>query len=250
MTATAEGSPVSNEGGGYARPYGGRMRLDLGSSVRCSDAAFGRLEDVVVDPAARRVTHLVVEADAHGGSRLVPVTLARGGEGSEIELSCTLDEARKLPAIDMLDYLRLGEFPVADPDWDVGISEMLALPYYQPVDLPGAGLPDYEQGMTVRYHRVPKGEVEIRRRSAVSSSDGHVLGHVDGFVVDDEQQISHVVLEHGHLWGRHEIAIPIGAVTAVEDDAVALSLTKAEVGALERVSLDRRHLRHRRDQHG
>ena len=227
------------------------MRLDLGSSVRCADAAFGRLADVVVDPAAHRVTHLVVEADdVDGRSRLVPVTLARGGEGAEIELSCTIDEAQKLPAVDMLDYLRLGEFPVADPDWDVGISEMLALPYYQPVDLPGAGIPDYEQGVTIRYHRVPKGEVEIRRRSPVSSSDGHVLGHVDGFVVDDEQQISHVVLEHGHLWGRHEIAIPIGAVTAVEDDAVELSLTKAEVGALERVSLDRRHLRHRRDQHG
>jgi hypothetical protein len=28
------------------------MRLDLGGFVRCSDAAFGRLEDVVVDPTA------------------------------------------------------------------------------------------------------------------------------------------------------------------------------------------------------
>jgi hypothetical protein len=181
---------------------------------------------------------------------VVPVTLARGGAGPEIELSCTVEEARKLPGVDMLDYLRIGELPVTDPDWEVGISEMLALPYYQPVDLPGAAIPDYEQDVPVHYHRVPKGEVEIRRRSMVSSSDGHVLGHVDGFVVDDEQQISHVVLEHGHLWGRHEIAIPIGAVAAVEDDAVELSLTKAEVGALERVSLDRRHLRHRRDHPG
>ena len=95
----------------------------------------------------------------------------------------------------------------------------------------------------MHYDRVPKGEVEIRRKSLVSSSDGHVLGHVDGFVVDDSQHISHVVLEHGHLWGKHEVAIPIGAVAEVEDDAVTLSLSKAEVGDLERVSLDRRHLR-------
>jgi sporulation protein YlmC with PRC-barrel domain len=224
------------------------MRLDLGSSVRCSDASFGRLADVVVDPTARRVTHLVVDAsDSPGRSRLVPVTLARGGEGSDIQLSCTVGEAQELPAVDMLDYLRLGEFPVEDPEWDVGITEMLALPYYQPVDLPSAGIPDYTQGVPVRYDRVPKGEVEIRRQSAVMSSDDHVLGHVDGFVVDDAQQISHVVLEHGHLWGRHEVAIPIGAVTAVEDDAVQLSLSKAEVGALERMSLDRRHQLHRRD---
>ena len=52
------------------------MRLDLGTSVRCSDTAFGELADVVVDPAARRVTHLVVEEDdSHGRRRLVPVTL-------------------------------------------------------------------------------------------------------------------------------------------------------------------------------
>jgi len=220
------------------------MRLDLGTSVRCSDTTFGELADVVVDPAARRVTHLVVEEDdSHGRRRLVPVTLARGGEGSGIQLSCSLAEARELPAVDMLDYLQIGEYPVEDPDWEVGISEMLALPYYQPIDYPGLGVPDPQQGVTVRYDRVPKGEVEIRRKSPVSSSDGHVLGHVDGFVVDDAQQISHVVLEHGHLWGRHEVAIPIGAVTAVADDAVTLSLTKAEVGDLERVSLDRRHLR-------
>jgi sporulation protein YlmC with PRC-barrel domain len=226
------------------------MRLDLGSSVRCSDAAFGRLADVVVDPAVRRVTHLVVEAGDPRRSRLVPAALARGGAEPEIELSCTLEEALRLPAVDVLDYLRLGEFPVEDPEWDVGISEMLALPYYQAVDLPGVGLPDPTQEVPVRYDRVPKGEVEIRRRSAVSSSDGHVVGHVDGFVVDDAQQISHVVLEHGHLWGRHEVAVPIGAVATVGDDAVALSLTKAEVGALERVSLDRRHLVDRRDRDG
>ena len=220
------------------------MRLELGTSVRCADAEVGRLKDVVVDPVARRLTHLVVEESAPGGrSRLVPVTLARGGEGSEIQLSCSLAEARELPAVDIVDYVQLGEFPVADPEWEVGISEMLALPYYQPMDLPGVGIPDYQQGVPVHYDRVPKGEVEIRRKSPVTSSDGHVLGHVDGFVVDDAQQISHVVLEHGHLWGRHEVAIPIGAVTAVEDDAVALSLSKAEVGALERVELDRRHLR-------
>ena len=220
------------------------MRLELGSPVRCADAEFGRLKDVVVDPVARRVTHLVVEAsDPRGRSRLVPVTLARAGEGSEIQLSCTLGEAQELAAVDMVDYLQLGEFPVADPEWEVGISEVLALPYYQPMDLPGVGVPDYQQGVPVRYDRVPKGAVEIRRKSPVTSSDGHVLGHVDGFVVDASQQISHVVLEHGHLWGRREVAIPIGAVSGVEDDAVRLSLSKAEVGELERLELDRRHLR-------
>ena len=63
--------------------------------------------------------------------------------------------------------------------------------------------------VTVRYDRIPKGEVELRRASAVHSSDGHHLGHVDGFVVDDQEHITHIVLERGHLWGKREIAIPV-----------------------------------------
>ena len=53
---------------------------------------------------------------------------------------------------------------------------------------------------------------------------------MDGFVVDGEQ-ITHIVLEHGHLWGRRDLTVPIGAVTKVETDAVTLSLSKDEVGA-------------------
>ena len=35
----------------------------------------------------------------------------------------------------------------------------------------------------VNYDRVPKHEVEIRRSSAVISTDGHHLGHVEGFLI-------------------------------------------------------------------
>ena len=90
----------------------------------------------------------------------------------------------------------------------------------------------------VTYDRVPKGEVEIRRSSTVSAIDDDFLGRVDGFVVDDDH-ITHLVLEHGHLWGKREITIPIGAVAIVETDAISLSLSKAEVEALPSVRVHR-----------
>jgi hypothetical protein len=77
-----------------------------------------------------------------------------------------------------------------------------------------------------RYDRVPKSEVEIRRASAVESANGHHLGDVDGFLVDDDQLITHVVLEQGYSWERREVLIPIGAVSRVESDEVTLSLTR------------------------
>ena len=58
------------------------MRLDIGTTVRCSDTALGELADIVIDPTTRRVTHLVVEPH-HGiyARRLVPIALVRPRDG-------------------------------------------------------------------------------------------------------------------------------------------------------------------------
>jgi hypothetical protein len=145
---------------------------------------------------------------------------------------------RLLAPVQEFAYLRLGEFPLDDPDWDVGIQDVLALPYYDAFGFEPTPI-DYEPHVALTYDRIPKGEVEIRRSSAVNAHDGHHLGHVDGFIVDRDEQITHLVLEHGHLWERREVTIPIGAVARVETDAVTLSLSKDEVGALTPVPVHR-----------
>ena len=213
------------------------MRLEIGASVRCTDEEVGELADVVIDPVAKRVTHLVVQPrHEHGLARLVPIELAEaGGEGKPaILLDCTVEEVRRLAPVQEFAFLRLDEFPVGDRDWDVGVMDVLAMPYYES----SLGPDNYSSGTGIIYDRVPKGEVEIRRASSVTSAEGHHLGHVDGFVVEGDQ-ITHIVLEHGHLWGRRDITIPIGAVTKVETDAVTLSLSKKEVEALDGVSVRR-----------
>ncbi len=216
------------------------MRLELGKPVRCSDDDLGTLADVVIDPTTKRITHLVVDPGREEivGARLVPVELAQGedDDSGRISLSCTVDEAAKLPDVHEFAYLRLGEFPLDDPDWDVGVQDVLATPYYESTGLGYAG--DLPTNVGVTYDRIPKGEVEIRRSSAVFSGDQHHLGHVDGFVVE-EDHVTHVVLERGHLWGRREVTIPIGAVAKVENDAVTLSLSKDAVGDLPAVRVHR-----------
>ena len=212
------------------------MRLDLGCPVRCSDDAFGELADVVIDPTTRCVTHLVVQPRRSSEpARLVPIDRARGGHEPDrtIVLDGTVAEIGQLERVREAAYLRLGEFPVEDPDWEVGIEEMFAQPYYQGLDAVGVEPFAYDDHVMWQYHRIPKGDVEIRRASPVTSADKHHLGHVDGFMVDSQDRIGHLVLEHGHLWGKREVVIPIGAVARVETDAVVLTLSKDEVGALE-----------------
>ena len=70
----------------------------------------------------------------------------------------------------------------------------------------------------------------------VGATDGEI-GHVEGLVVDPRNHhVTHVLLQEGHLWGRKEVAIPIGAVTTA-DDGIRLNLAKDEVRDLPPVDI-------------
>jgi sporulation protein YlmC with PRC-barrel domain len=207
------------------------MRLELGCSVHCADDAFGELADVIVDPLSRRVTHVVVEPHGrHECARLVPIDRVRPADGGLV-LSYSVAEVEALEPLHESAYLRAGERIAADPDWDIGTQDVLALPIFEDVEAMGIAI-DPDPHVLVNYHRIPKHEVEIRRSSAVFSQDGDHLGHVEGFLIGSGETAD-IVLERGHLWGRREIVIPAAAVERVQNDSITLSLTKEQVGQLD-----------------
>src|SRR5579872_4567718 len=68
----------------------------IGSEVACSDGACGHLTQVVVDPVARVVTHLVIEPEHRQGlGRLVPLDLLDTST-ADLRLCCTVAEFDKL----------------------------------------------------------------------------------------------------------------------------------------------------------
>jgi len=153
------------------------MRLDLGSPVRCSDDAFGELADVVIDPKTRCVTHLVVQPHQRDEqARLVPVDRAQAGQTSNatISLGCTVAQMSEFERVREAAYLRLGEVPVEDPDWDVGIEEPLALPPSAETGAFGAGGVDIDPHVMLTYDRIPVGEVELEVI--------HLRGHTPGSI--------------------------------------------------------------------
>ena len=75
------------------------------------------------------------------------------------------------------------------------------------------------------------GEAEIGPGEPVHALDGEI-GQVEGFLVDPgDHRVTHVLLREGHLWGRKEVAIPVSAVTGVEN-GIRLSLTKKQIADL------------------
>lgn len=211
------------------------MRFKLGIPVRCTDGPFGELCDVVLDPVTRRVTHLVVEPHhRHALARLVPVELAELGgseDGAALPLRCTIEQLHRLASVEESAYLGLYDPLPGDPQSDIGVQDVFPLP--------GDGYTDFamdpiwdDPHVFITYDSMPKGEIEIRRKSVVTSADGHRLGHVDTLVVDADDQVTELVLERGHLWATRKVTIPIGAVARVETDSVTLKLTKAACGDL------------------
>jgi sporulation protein YlmC with PRC-barrel domain len=210
--------------------------FSIGSEVTCSDGVCGDLRRVVVDPVARSLTHLVVEPRHRPGTgHLVPIGLvASTTEG--IRLRCNKSEFEALDDAEEIRFL-----PGSSGDWSYGQEQMLSWPYY--VGMGGMGMGASSQApmdagpLTTSRDRVPVGEVEVRRGEHVHATDG-AIGRVQGLVVDPgDHHVTHVLLDQGHLWGQKRVAIPILAVTSVED-GVRLNLTKAEVRDLPTVDLD------------
>lgn len=209
-----------------------KNEFTIGSEVACSDGICGELKRVVVDPVARSLNHLVVEAKHRQGlGHLVPIYLVSSTD-EHIQLKCELSEFEALEAAEETHYL-----PGARGQWDYRQDQMLSQPYYG-LGLGTMGIGGMGTGpQPVTYDRVPVGEVEVRRGEHVHATDGDI-GRVQGLVIDpSDHHVTHVLLDEGHLWGQKRVAIPITAVTGI-NDGVRLSLTKDEVRDLPQVDLD------------
>jgi hypothetical protein len=200
----------------------------IGSSVSCSDGPCGKLTRVVVDPAARTVTHLVVEPPHRGDtSRLVPVRLARAGTAA-IQLRCTMSQFEGLREAEETQIV-----PGALGELDNGQDHKLSAPYYGRGGMGlamaiGTGLGTGTAPQRITTDRIPAGKVEVRIAEHVHATDGPI-GKVRGLIVLARgHQVTHILLDEGHLWGKRRVAIPIGAV-ADFSDGVRLSLTRDEV---------------------
>jgi hypothetical protein len=184
-----------------------KIQFTIGADVNCTDGHCGEVIRVVVNPAAEVVTHLVVEPTHREGlGRLVPLDLVDVGAASgDVTLHCSLEEFAQLEAAEEAHFL------------------------------PGGNVGNITPPIVT--DTLPAGEIGIRRGQQVHATDGGI-GRVHGLITDRAtHHVTHVLLEEGHLWGKKEVAIPIGAVKGIEE-GIQLTLTKREVQDLPAVDPD------------
>jgi sporulation protein YlmC with PRC-barrel domain len=204
----------------------------IGAEAHCTDGRCGEVRRVIIDPVARELTHLVVEPRGrHEHGRLVPLDLVDASAG-EVRIRCTRAEFAQLEPAEETRFVA-GDYTNYGPD------HVLSWPYY------GLGSTGVATGMgrpaggrqTDTEDTVPVGEVDVRRGDPVYATDGSI-GRVHGLVIDRQtRHVTHVLLAEGHLWGKKEVAIPIGSVTRVDED-IKLNITKQQVEDLPPVDID------------
>jgi hypothetical protein len=184
------------------------IRFAIGTKATCLEGRCGEVRRIVFDPGAGVVTHLVIGPE-HGQqlSRLVPVDLVDATDG-EIRLRCTT-----------------AEFGDLDPAEDREVTEQAHVEAAPATSTIYAGIPRPDR--IVVKEVVPVGEAQLEPGDHVHALDGEI-GQVEGFLVDPGDQVTHVLLKEGHLWGRKEVAIPVSAVTTAKD-GIRLSMTKKQV---------------------
>ena len=182
----------------------------IGAAAACSDGPCGAVSRVVVDPVARELTHLVIEPEHRSGlGRLVPLEHGRG------ERRRTSACATPSPSSSRSAPPRR---PISCPGAAATDAYAAHEAYYWPYfGLEGGADPLVAMASAmVTRDMLPPGEIGVRRGEAVHASDGEI-GKVEGLVVESAQgHVTHVLLQEGHLWGRKQVAIPIGAVEKMD----------------------------------
>jgi uncharacterized membrane protein len=198
--------------------------IPLSAKVECSDGTCGQSVKVIVDPVANKLTHFVVE-DPDLIQRVVAVDLVVETSSESIRLRCSKDELKQMEPFVETQFVKN-----EDPRVSAG-GPLYMFPYATPMMM----------GMPVAVEHIPLGEIAVRRGTSVEATDGYV-GDVAELLVDPEKaEITHFVLQEGHLWGKKEITLPLSAIDRFEEETVYLKLDKEAVAQLPAVPVQRHY---------
>lgn len=207
--------------------------LRVGARVVAHDGDAGKVDAVIVDPVARRVTHLVLNDERAAPRRLVPITLVTDVAPDAVEVDVSRAELEDLPLFDEPAY-KIPDGPGQFGELELDPGFYFLEPYATPVD----------GWLLAEHQRIPPEEVAIRRGAEVVATDDSSVGHVDEFLVDPaDGNVTHVVVRSGHLFNKADIVVPVGQALRFGDDRVQLGLSVDEVAALPKIEVKRhRHV--------
>jgi hypothetical protein len=199
------------------------MDVPINVKVNCSDGPCGRTTRVILKPSTKEITHVVIDNDdpLAGKEYLVDVNRIMESDPTKVRLTLSQEELEQMPLFSATQFIpsELGGF--------TGVPYMM-WPYYP------AAAPVQVEGKPI-----PAGELVIRRGAKVNALEGPV-GKVDEFLIDPaNDQITHLIMREGHLWGKRDVTIPVEQIDHFKDDTVFLRLSRPDIEQLPTVPVRR-----------
>lgn len=218
------------------------LALRLGTRTECTDGPGGKLQQVVLDRATEKVTHLIVDTAPHlGFAVLVPREMVSSADHEHVRLTCTQAELHRMdPFEDTVFSPPDGQHPAlgygpSDYVYTGGLGTMGGLgmaPMGMGPGPTGMGAAGW-QGVPpfIVEEHLPPGGSAIGPDAAVEAADGD-LGRADELLTDPVTGVlTHLVVRRGHLFGAHMLVVPASAIIEVADERVRLRFTRAEFEA-------------------
>lgn len=190
------------------------MKIPVKAMVQCTDGPGGEATHVVVNPASKRVTRLVVkETKAPHVERLVPFKFLEDVNEDEIRLRCSRQEMSKMKPFERTE--------VVETSWS-----------YDGRTPTGT--------KKVKHLNIPEGELALDTHTPVRVTDGKA-GHIGELMVDPASgSITHLQLRKRHVWAPKEVTIPVSEVDRVGDRGVYLRMNRAGIESLPATAARRR----------
>jgi uncharacterized membrane protein len=208
--------------------------LPVDAKAICTDGEVGWVTDVVVDPAKRSVTHIVVrENEASAREFLVPLDQVTESSRAAVNLSFKRAELTRFSEFTTTHYVPASS-PEAQPvvaEWEMQAwsSYYGYEPIYAPVVSPDTQVP-------VDEHHVPEGELAFERGTPVQSNDDQLIGEVVSFITSsNEGTISHFGVQIDVSGSPREVILPLSTVARATDGIVHLTLNRKQLEQLPAV---------------
>jgi hypothetical protein len=199
------------------------MDIPIDARVSCSDGPVGKSTSVILRPNNGEITHFVVSNESLPKTEyLLPIDQIYESTPDQIMLKCTRAELLQMPVFNKLEFI-----PSTLPRYSGG--SFLMWPFSSPVG----------SEVKVEKENIPVDALIIKRGSKVEAIDGTV-GRVDEFLISPENEITHLILREGHLWGQRDVTIPVSQVDHYSDNTVFLKMKREEIEKLPNIPV--RHL--------
>jgi len=199
----------------HRETWEGKMEIPIGAKVLCTDGPGGEATHVIVHPATKTVTRLVVkERRSPHVERLVPFRFVKDATGGQIRLRCSQQELSR-----MQTYLKTSFVEVDYVQYERGFADPLTI--YN----------SHKFGK-VKIENITEDELAVDTNTRVESADGRV-GRIDELMVDPTSgSITHLRVRKGHMWAPKEVMVPVSEVDRIGGRRIYLRMNRAGIEAL------------------